>query len=132
LQCPDDIPHEIQYAVPTLVWRNGGRLYVHHAHPEYSSPEFSTPTAGVRWDRAGEIVARRAVAELATRETGPHPLLYKNNADGKGASYGTHENYLVDRQVPIDALVAGMITFLVTSHLYYVACQVESGAASAT
>src|SRR5690625_2474284 len=111
---PEQLTHEISHAVPNLVLRNGGRLYVDHAHPEYSSPEFTTPTAGVRWDRAGEIVARRAVAELAGREWGPHPLLYKNNADGKGASYGTHENYLVDRQVPFEDLVAGLIPFLDT------------------
>lgn len=24
--------------------------------------------------------------------------LYKNNTDGKGASYGTHENYLMRRE----------------------------------
>jgi len=127
---PEQLTHEISHAVPNLVLRNGGRLYVDHAHPEYSSPEFTTPTAGVRWDRAGEIVARRAVAELATRETGPHPLLYKNNADGKGASYGTHENYLVDRQVPFEDLVAGLIPFLGTRQIFCGAGQVGLGAAS--
>ena len=28
-------------------------------------------------------------------------VVYKNNSDGKGNSYGCHENYLVDRQVPL-------------------------------
>ena len=46
---------------PTLanvVLTNGARLYVDHAHPEYSSPEVTTPRAAVTWDRAGELVMR--------------------------------------------------------------------------
>ena len=31
---------------------------------------------------------------------GQEIVVYKNNSDGKGNSYGTHENYLVDRAVP--------------------------------
>ena len=30
----------------------------------------------------------------------PPIQLYKNNTDGKGASYGSHENYLMDRRTP--------------------------------
>ena len=29
---------------------------------------------------------------------GQEIVVYKNNSDGKGNSYGCHENYLVDRQ----------------------------------
>ena len=31
---------------------------------------------------------------------GQEIVVYKNNTDGKGNSYGCHENYLVDRTVP--------------------------------
>lgn len=127
---PEQLTHEISHAVPNVVLRNGGRLYVDHAHPEYSSPEFTSPRAGVRWDRAGEIIAQRAVAELAARPEGPHPLLYKNNSDGKGASYGTHENYLVDRRVPFEEVVSGLIPFLVTRQIICGAGQVGLGQAS--
>ena len=34
--------------------------------------------------------------------------LYKNNVDGKGASYGTHENYLCRRDTPFPALISGL------------------------
>src|SRR5690625_510691 len=127
---PEQLTHEISHAVPNVVLRNGGRLYVDHAHPEYSSPEFTSPRAGVKWDRAGEIIAQRAVAELAARPEGPHPLLYKNNSDGKGASYGTHENYLVDRRVPFEDVVSGLIPFLVTRQIICGAGQVGLGQAS--
>ena len=33
---------------------NGARLYVDHAHPEYSSPEVLTPADTVLYDAAGD------------------------------------------------------------------------------
>ena len=99
---------------PTLanvVLVNGARLYVDHAHPEYSSPEVTTPRDAVVWDRAGELVMREIVERLAD---GPRPInLYKNNTDGKGASYGTHENYLVSRRTPFERIIAGLTPFFV-------------------
>ena len=99
---------------PTLanvVLTNGARLYVDHAHPEYSSPEVTTPRAAVTWDRAGELVMREAVARLATVPPGVN--LYKNNTDGKGASYGTHENYLMARSTPFANIVRHLTPFFV-------------------
>ena len=93
---------------------NGARLYVDHAHPEYSSPEVRTARDAVLWDRAGEEVMLAAVRMLAASPHTPDVHLYKNNVDGKGASYGTHENYLVDRAVPFDAIVDHLTAFLVT------------------
>ncbi len=99
---------------PTLanvVLTNGARLYVDHAHPEYSSPEVTTPRAAVAWDRAGELVMREAVERLATVPPGVN--LYKNNTDGKGASYGTHENYLMSRATPFASVVTHLTPFFV-------------------
>ncbi|MGN6600572.1 MAG: proteasome accessory factor PafA2 family protein, partial [Actinomycetes bacterium] len=77
---------------------NGGRLYVDHAHPEYSSPEVTSPLDAVLWDKAGELVMAEA-ARHAAEIPGTQPItLYKNNTDNKGASYGTHENYLMRRE----------------------------------
>ena len=99
---------------PTLanvVLVNGARLYVDHAHPEYSSPEVTSPRDAVVWDRAGELVMREIVERLAG---GPRPInLYKNNTDGKGASYGTHENFLVSRRTPFDRIISGLTPFFV-------------------
>ena len=99
---------------PTLanvVLTNGARLYVDHAHPEYSSPEVTNPRDAVRWDRAGELVMREAVARLSTVPPGVN--LYKNNTDGKGASYGTHENYLMARSTPFANIVRHLTPFFV-------------------
>ncbi|PRY54859.1 proteasome accessory factor A [Knoellia remsis] len=94
-----------------VVLTNGARLYVDHAHPEYSSPEVTNPRDGVVWDKAGELVMREAVARLATMPPGVN--LYKNNTDGKGQSYGTHENYLMSRRTPFSRIIAQLTPFFV-------------------
>ncbi len=92
---------------------NGARLYVDHAHPEYSSPEVTGPLDAVRWDKAGELVMLAAVRRLADVPGQPPVNLYKNTTDNKGASYGTHENYLMDRATPFPDIVRGLIPFFV-------------------
>jgi len=94
------------------VLTNGARLYVDHAHPEYSSPEVTNPRDAVVWDRAGDEVILEAMA--AVLDTGREVVIYKNNVDGKGASYGTHENYLVERSVPFHELAHHLTPFFVT------------------
>ncbi|MGH3425014.1 MAG: depupylase/deamidase Dop, partial [Nocardioidaceae bacterium] len=97
-----------------VILTNGARLYVDHAHPEYSSPECTNPRDVVLWEKAGEQVMRRA-ADLAGRIPGAPPiLLYKNNVDNKGASYGSHENYLMRRDVPFGSIVEHLTPFFVS------------------
>ena len=36
-----------------VILTNGARLYVDHAHPEYSTPEVTNPRDIVLWDKAG-------------------------------------------------------------------------------
>ncbi|MFW2514125.1 depupylase/deamidase Dop [Demequina sp. SO4-13] len=90
---------------------NGARFYVDHAHPEYSGPEVASAREAVVWDRAGDAIALAAAARYAQEEDSA-VALYKNNVDGKGASYGTHENFLVRRDVDFSRLAE-----LITSHL---------------
>ena len=107
---PDSVP-DAQY-LANVVLPNGARLYVDHAHPEYSSPEVLTPRDAVLWDRAGDRVAEECVRTLAS---GPEPVnLYKNNTDSKGSSYGSHENYLVRRDVDFEMLADQLIPFFTT------------------
>ncbi|BDZ43513.1 hypothetical protein GCM10025865_28120 [Paraoerskovia sediminicola] len=100
-----------------VILTNGARLYVDHAHPEYSSPEVTSPLDAVRWDVAGERVMLEASRALAGTPDG-EVVLYKNNVDGKGASYGTHENFLVDRALPFTTIVEGLTPFLVTRQVF--------------
>jgi Pup amidohydrolase len=110
-----------------VVLPNGGRLYVDHAHPEYSSPEVTGPRDLVVFDKAGERVMLESVRRLSATSALPDVVLYKNNVDGKGATYGTHENYLVDRAVPFDDLVDWLTPFLVTRQVFCGAGRVGLG-----
>ena len=73
-----------------LILPNGGRFYVDHAHPEFSTPEVTDPLEVVLWDKAGERIAYNATQALASLPNSYPVVLYKNNVDGKGASYGCH------------------------------------------
>ncbi len=97
-----------------VILSNGARLYVDHAHPEYSSPEVNTPRDAVLWDKAGERVMLAAARRIAATP-GLSPVnLYKNNTDNKGASYGTHENYLMRRETPFSDIVKHLTPFFVS------------------
>src|SRR3954467_14449180 len=97
-----------------VILSNGARLYVDHAHPEFSAPEVTNPLDAVLYDKAGERVMETA-ARLAAAVPGSKPLqLYKNNVDGKGASYGTHENYLMARSTPFTSVISGLTPFFVS------------------
>ncbi len=96
-----------------LILTNGARLYVDHAHPEYSTPECTNPRDVVLWDKAGELIV--AAAARAVAIPGQNPIaLYKNNTDNKGASYGAHENYLMRRETPFPEIVRHLTPFLVS------------------
>ena len=97
-----------------VILTNGARLYVDHAHPEFSTPEVLTPRDVVIWDKAGERIMEEAAMRAATVPGAPRMQLYKNNVDGKGASYGSHENYLMARQTTFPSIVAGLTPFFVS------------------
>ncbi|MEW2359913.1 depupylase/deamidase Dop [Spirillospora sp. NPDC029432] len=97
-----------------VILTNGARLYVDHAHPEYSAPECTNPRDAVIWDKAGERVMADAIRRAAM-VPGTHPIqLYKNNTDNKGASYGCHENYLMKRETPFADIVRHLTPFFVS------------------
>ena len=101
------------------VLSNGARYYVDHAHPEYSSPECATIRDAVLFDVAGEFILRESMNKANERlPQGVRIDLYKNNSDGKGNSYGCHENYLVDRQLPFAKLAAFITTHFVTRQIF--------------
>ena len=97
-----------------VILTNGARLYVDHAHPEYSTPECTNPRDIVLWDKAGEQVMLDAARFAAAIPKSTPILLYKNNTDNKGASYGAHENYLMRRSTPFGEIVKHLTPFFVS------------------
>src|SRR6202044_936825 len=97
-----------------VILTNGARLYVDHAHPEYSAPETTNPLDAVIWDKAGERVMAEAASRAGSMPSGAALQLYKNNTDNKGASYGCHENYLMKRSTPFADIVRFLTPFFVS------------------
>ncbi len=100
------------------VLANGGRLYVDGAHPEYSTPECTNPREIVAFERVSERILAQSLDQAAKARGREQFLLYKNNSDGKGNSYGYHENYLVARSVPFERLVKVLAPFFVTRPIF--------------
>ncbi|QLQ11841.1 MAG: proteasome accessory factor PafA2 [Nocardioidaceae bacterium] len=110
-----------------VILTNGARLYVDHAHPEYSTPEVTNPLDAVLYDKAGEEVMLDA-CRFAAAVPGATPIvLYKNNTDNKGASYGAHENYLMQRSTPFPDIVKHLTPFFVTRQVFAGAGRVGIG-----
>ena len=102
-----------------VILPNGARYYVDHAHPEYSTPECLSPRSLVIHDKAGERILERSLAVVAAEiPSSPALAIYKNNSDGKGNSYGTHENYLMDRATPFGDIVRDLTPFFVSRQIF--------------
>jgi proteasome accessory factor PafA2 len=113
------LPPEVETHLVNAVLTNGARFYVDHAHPEYSSPECENARVATLYDRAGEQVLLAAMDAARQALPGIRPIVvYKNNSDGKGNSYGTHENYLMDRELPFARIVNHVMAFFVTRQIF--------------
>jgi proteasome accessory factor A len=125
------MPPEVETHLVNAVLTNGARYYVDHAHPELSTPECADPLEALRYDKAGEEVLRRSMRSVARLlPSGQKIVVYKNNSDGKGNSYGTHENYLMDRALPFAKLADLVTSHFVTRQIYTGAGKVGSEASS--
>jgi proteasome accessory factor A len=96
---------------------NGARLYNDHGHPEYSTPECASLRALIAHDKAGERIVLECARNYAM-DTGKEVDIFKNNSDFHGASYGTHESYLLRRDVSWDTVVHNLAPFLATRIIY--------------
>ena len=120
---------EVETHLVNAVLTNGARYYVDHAHPEYSSPECSDAMEAVIWDKAGERILARSIESAAEMlPAGQEIVVYKNNSDRKGNSYGCHENYLLDRALPFSRLATQITPHFVSRQIYTGAGKVGSEA----
>jgi proteasome accessory factor A len=123
----DAFAPESETHLVNTVLTNGARYYVDHAHPECSTPECRTPTEVVRWDLASDRILRTSMERANVRLNGAAEItVYKNNSDGKGNSYGCHENYLLDRSIPFGHIVSQVTPHFVTRQIYCGAGKVGS------
>src|SRR5262247_3086699 len=114
-----ETPSKEESRLINLILSNGARFYVDHAHPEYSSPETTNPRDCVIWDRAGERILNLARSRAeAVSPPEQRIIIHKDNSDRKGNSYGTHENYLMDRKVPFARIVQHLMPFFATRQIF--------------
>jgi proteasome accessory factor A len=115
----DALAPEVDTGMVNAVLTNGARYYVDHAHPEISTPECRDAFEVVRFDRAAEEIVRASmVAADGVLGSGAQVLVHKNNSDGKGNSYGCHENYLVARETPFGRLVAQITPHFISRQIF--------------
>ncbi len=104
-----------------LYLANGARLYVDRGcHPEWSTPECTSPEEAVRYIRAGEEALAQAARELESRRRSSvaNAWLFKCNVDYVyGATWGSHESYLYKRPDQ-STLAAQLIPHLVSRVIY--------------
>src|SRR6185312_12320343 len=125
---PSAPANEDDLGLANLILTNGARFYVDHAHPEYSTPEVTSPRDVVLWDKAGErVIAEAARRALSVPGTSPVNI-YKNNTDNKGVSYGCHENYLMSRSTSFAEVIRHLTPFFVSRQVVCGAGRVGIGA----
>ena len=113
------LPPLVETHLVNAVLENGARFYVDHAHPEISTPECIDALQIVKYDRSGERILELAMS-VANETLSPQEeiVVYKDNSDGKGNSYGCHENYLVDRLTPFGEIIAHATTHFITRRIF--------------
>jgi Pup amidohydrolase len=110
---------EVETMLVNAVLTNGARYYVDHAHPEISTPEVTTAREALVWDRAAEEIIRASMGHVSSLlPEGGEIIIHKNNSDGKGNSYGCHENYLIAREAPFGRLASQITAHFVTRQIF--------------
>ncbi len=102
---------------------NGARLYLDvGSHPEYATPECSSALEAVVHERAGDRILddlrRRTQETLLEEGIDAKVRVFRNNTDFSGNSYGSHENYLVERVGEFQPIADALLPFLVTRQIF--------------
>jgi proteasome accessory factor A len=114
-----DVPRAQENTTINKILDNGARFYVDHAHPEFSTPECANARDVVIYEKAGDRILYESLEHAnQVLQANQQMIVYKNNTDHKGNSYGYHENYLLDRKVPFDMLHEHFATFLITRQIF--------------
>lgn len=90
------LPHLADMFAGGMYLQNAARFYIDVGHhPEYSTPECSSPWEVVRHIRAGEQILTDLADGLARRHCGVDVMVFKCNVDYTSrATWGCHESYL--------------------------------------
>src|SRR5699024_8340982 len=98
------------------------RLYLDvGSHPEYATAETTRLDELLASDAAGDAIMHQLVTQaqhaMANDGFDGQVFLYRNNADSLGNSYGSHENYMIERTTQYRRLAEALLPFMVTRQL---------------
>lgn len=116
-------PVKDEYGSTNVFLPNSSRLYLDvGSHPEIATAECDHALQLLHHVRAGDRIvddlARRAEEALSGRLHHPISVFQlKNNVDSAGNSYGSHENYLISRELVLKELGTSLLPFLITRQL---------------
>jgi proteasome accessory factor A len=98
---------------------NGGRLYIDAvgSHEEYATPECTSLTDLVAYDRAGRELLQSLLDDLELQDV---VSFHNNSVDHFGGhTFGCHENYLVRTdEDTFPAMIAVLLPFLITRQIF--------------
>lgn len=125
---PDEVARELfrpvvdKHQATNIFTNNASRLYLDvGSHPEIATGECDSLTQLLNYERAGDaIVNDMAVhAEKSLQDMGlaKSLILFKNNVDSQGNSYGCHENYLISRHMVLRDISRKLMPFMITRQL---------------
>lgn len=125
-------PVVAKYRSSNIFTDNASRLYLDvGSHPEYATAECDSVTQLLNYDKAGEVLFNQLTEEaeqaLADDRLGGDVFLFKNNVDSRGNSYGTHENYLISRELALKSFGMQLLPFLITRQLICGAGMIKNG-----
>jgi proteasome accessory factor A len=111
-------PHLCGGRTYDLFLGNGARLYIDcGVHPEYATPECTTPEEVVASVRAGDRILEAAARKVESLVPGLEMILFRANTDYSDPSvtWGTHESLLYHTSPTVMArnIVAHLVTRLV-------------------
>jgi hypothetical protein len=99
---------------------NGSRFYLDTGdHPEYATPECTTPAQVARYDKAGERLLELARARVVEEHPGHEVTVLKNNLSPvcpDQVTWATHESYTC--WVPVAKAAEALIPHLVSRIVY--------------
>jgi proteasome accessory factor A len=107
---------------------NGSKFHYDVGHPEWSLPECRSAREAAAYSKAADRLLAEATPEAEGRLRAAgyngHLVLFKNNVDSVGNTFGCHENYLMERDTALlrghsflRYLVRCLVPFLTTRQI---------------
>lgn len=125
---PDEVARELfrevvdKHQATNIFTENASRLYLDvGSHPEIATGECDSLTQLLNYERAGDAIvnemAKKAEKSLQDAGLAKSLILFKNNVDSQGNSYGCHENYLISRHMVLREISRTLMPFMITRQL---------------